>query len=373
MANKIQIKRGTIAQIKAAPRDIAELVYATDTKDLYIGNASGGDTLFLAADNIPYNVNRQAIINGGFEVAQRGATFTNPSYGTYTLDRYRMEAGGVGTFPTSIVHSQATLVAGAIPGGANYYNVSVNGAGSGYGTDAYYLITQLIERGTRYLCGAGKKLVLSFWAFSSISGKKIAVNIAQSYGTGGSPSATEQLIGQAITLTAGWARYTVVFDTQTLVGKTFGSNGDDSLGIRFWLMWGANFSSRFGASTSETFLAAGNIGIAQVQLSTADVPFQPRTYHEELSLCRRYFSKSRYEFVYSYVDQVYTALASWPQRMRVNPTVTIGTLQGVYDTALGVTATAGIKDADGLRTINLSALPYLNQSIRAEVSADAEL
>ncbi|WP_313636729.1 hypothetical protein [Paenibacillus sp.] len=44
MANKIQLKRGTRSQVLAATGAIGEPLYATDTKELFIGNGTGANT-----------------------------------------------------------------------------------------------------------------------------------------------------------------------------------------------------------------------------------------------------------------------------------------------------------------------------------------
>lgn len=236
-------------------------------------------------------MSRQAIINGNFDIWQRGTTATNPAHNTYpAADRWKVLVDGSG-FPSSIVHSRQALTPGDIPGAYYFYRVAPNGAGT---TPDLYRLIQGIEHGTRYLCGVGKKVTISFWARSSIANKRIGVYLIQGYGTGGSPSAAENINGYTWTLTNEWKKYTATFTTNTLTGKTFGSNNDDTLSILFGYAWNTAFMGRLGASTAENFVGAGNIDIAQVQLCAGDVdvPFQPRSFTDELVLCQRYYEKS---------------------------------------------------------------------------------
>lgn len=248
------------------------------------------------------NMSRQAIINGNFDIWQRGTSFTNPGNVVYTSDRWVVNQGATG-LPANVVHSRQALTPGDIVNSYYFYRINTDGAG----TDVVgnnYILRHKIENGTRSLCGIGKKVTLSFYARSSIANKRIGVNLDQVYGTGGSPSAVENIIGTTFTLTPNWTKYTFTFTTNTLVGKTFGTNNDDFLQSSFWVQWGSSFQSRFGSLTSETFVGAGNIDIAQVQICSGDValPFQPRSFAEELQLCQRYYESS-----YSYGILIGTA------------------------------------------------------------------
>ncbi|GGD95232.1 hypothetical protein [Paenibacillus nasutitermitis] len=244
---------------------------------------------------IMMGIQRQALINGNFDVWQRGTRITNPVLPSFLSDRF-LVAGTAdgGTFPV-LINSQLVLTQPELPGSHYAYRVSPNGSGSGFGATASYCICQRIENATKYLCGTGKKLTLSFWARSSISGKKIGVSCAQRYGTGGSPSANEQIQGKILALSPVWTKYTVVINTNTLQGKTLGSNNDNYFQIGIYYMWGsANATILFGSGTAETFVGSGDIDIAQVQVNAGDtaLPFQPRSFGEELALCQRYYEKS---------------------------------------------------------------------------------
>ena len=260
------------------------------------GSVSDGTTELGVNDISQYSIRRQALINGNFDIWQRGTSFSDaPALGIYTADRWVINVNAAGgTLPTTIVRSRQNITPGDIDGATYFYRLSPNGAGSSFGTTAEYSLRQMIENGTRLLAGNGKQITVSFWARSSIASKKIGLRLFQGYGSGGSPSSAEILNGNKWTLSSTWTKYTYTFSTNTLVSKTFGTNNDDVLGLDIFVMWGSSSATGVGDTVAETFRGSGNIDIAQVQVNSGStaIPFQPRTYAEELLLCQRYYFKS---------------------------------------------------------------------------------
>jgi hypothetical protein len=258
---------------------------------------STGSKLDANADPNFTNVSmsRQAIMNGNFDVWQRGTSFTmTAASATYGPDRWRdSTAVDGGTNPT-LTRTRQVLTAGELPGSFFSNRLTTNGAGTSLGAGSYFISKQCIEHGVRNLCGLNKKVTLSFWAKSDIANKKIGINIRQVYGTGGSPTAAEEINGASWTLTSTLTKYTHTFTTNTLSGKTFGTAYDDFLEYQFWYAWGTTYKDKVGAAGAETYVGAGNIDIAQVQLCAGDValPFQPKSFEEELRACQRYYEKS---------------------------------------------------------------------------------
>jgi hypothetical protein len=238
---------------------------------------------------------RQSLINSNFDVWQRGTNFVNPASSSFTADRYAPNfTYDGGTAPTTITHSRQTVTPGDVPNSFYYYRINNDTLGTSLGANAIYQLRQKIEYGTRYLCGDGKKVTVSFWARSSIAGKRLCVYISQNYGSGGAPSAAEDIAGQAVTLTSSWQKFTVTITTNTLVGKTYGTSNDDSLHVLIATMWGATRVSIIGGGSAETFVGAGNIDIAQMQVNSGDIalPFQPKSVGTEMEACQRYYEKS---------------------------------------------------------------------------------
>jgi hypothetical protein len=257
---------------------------------------------------------QERLLNGNFEVWQRGTSITNPTHldalQNCIADKWGVVAVPSGfTFPTSIIHSRQNCI-GEISNASYCYRVTTNGAGSGsLDAGTQYAVYNRIENGTRFLCGENKKLTLSFWARTSITGKRIGVSISQRYGTGGSPSANETIKGNYWALTDKWKKYTLSIDTNTLISKVFGSNHDDYLGFRFEYAWDASYGATIfpGTPTAEGFVGSGYIDIAQVQVvpGDTDLPFISVSFGKELDLCQRYYEKS-----YSYNDAPHTSTAN---------------------------------------------------------------
>ncbi|WP_156158218.1 hypothetical protein [Gordoniibacillus kamchatkensis] len=198
-------------------------------------------------------------------------------------------SNGGGTLP-NLTHSKQNHNPGDVQGAFSFYRLAFDGAGTSLGSGSYHQKEQLIENGTRYLCGAGKKVTVSFWGRSNVAGKRIGVYLRQNYGSGGTPSVTETISGTTFTLTSIWQKFTYTFTTNTLAGKTFGSNNDDYLAVCIMDMWGSGNQTVVGASSAETFVAAGNLDTSEVQVNAGDqaLPFQPRSYDDEEKLCLRY-------------------------------------------------------------------------------------
>lgn len=241
------------------------------------------------------DMHRQAVINGNFDIWQRYTSVSVTDVANiYCADHWRdycSKAGG--TLPT-LTRSRQTLTAGELDKSFYFTRLATNGAGTSLGANSFHGLYQPIEHGTRYLCGDGKKVTVSFWARSSIANKKLGVFLSQGYGTGGSPSTADDVYGVAWTLTSNWTYYEHTFDTVTLSGKTFGTANDDFVQLIFWHMWGTNYANRVGEVNAQTYVGSGNIDIAQVQLNAGEValPFFPKTFDQELKDCMRYFQKS---------------------------------------------------------------------------------
>lgn len=277
-----------VASTASANADTLDGVHASATP-----TAGQIPVLDSAMAMIGNSMARQAIINGNFDVWQRGTSVAGADASVQLLaDHWATYIGkDGGTLPTLTMSRQAQT-AGALQGSYYFWRLNTNGAGTSLGVNSEMSLYQKIENSTRNLCGNGQKVTVSFYAKSDIATKRICPTLYQYYGSGGSPSAGEFIQGTPITLTSSWVKYTATFTTNTLSGKTFGTANDDYLQVQIWMMWGTTIgNTRIQTSvTAETFVGSGNIDIAQVQLCAGDValPFMPKSFDEELRACRRY-------------------------------------------------------------------------------------
>ena len=214
---------------------------------------------------------RTKLINGGFRIWQRGTSFPAPAgaipadSGFYTSDRWKWQFfGDGGTFDlanSDVVLASFTPGQTEVPGNPLLY-MKWRGAFIGaVGGDEELDMSQFIEE-ARTL--AGQKATLSFWAKGDSAGT-ILVSTRQNLGSGGDVS--DLPIFVPIVLTTSWKKYVVVFDVQSIAGKTIGAN-DQYLSLRFTSILGASVAALTGSITVNY---NDYIHLAQVQLEEGEV------------------------------------------------------------------------------------------------------
>jgi len=218
---------------------------------------------------------RNRIINGNFDIWQRGTSQTSSGYGS--ADRWESFHSG----STKTASQQAFTVGQTdVPSNPKYYLRHVVSSVAGSGNRV--LVNQKIE-GVSTL--AGQTVTLSFWAKAD-SNKSIATEFVHNFGTGGSPSTAITGI-QVVThnLTASWQKFTATVAIPSISGKTIGSDNNDYISFAFWFDAGSDYNSR----TNLLGQQSGTFDIAQVQLEegTVATPFEHRPI--ELALCQRYY------------------------------------------------------------------------------------
>jgi microcystin-dependent protein len=164
------------------------------------------------------------IINGAFDIWQRGTSFSNPVTGTFSSDRWRAGFDGSGVTRTV---SQQAFALGSAPAagyeGEYFYRYAQTVAG----TSATFsnVLEQPIED-VRTL--SGQTITVSFWAKADAT-RTVRPIFTQYFGTGGSPSSTTTTSGTLQTLTTSWARYTSTVTLPSMSGKTIGTGNNDCL------------------------------------------------------------------------------------------------------------------------------------------------
>lgn len=209
---------------------------------------------------------KNLLINGGFDIWQRGTTNQGPNIGGYVADRFRCDWSGnaaVAISRQSFVPGQ-TEVAGE-PAYFLRWQQTTGGVGA-----TEHKISQAIES-VRSL--AGKTATVTFWARSDAA-RALKVAVTQYFGTGGSEPVTKAV--EAFQLNTAWTQYTATFQVPTIAGKMLGTN--DFLRLAFDL----------------PLNVVQTVDLAQIQLEEGPVstPFEYRPVAEELMLCQRYFEKS---------------------------------------------------------------------------------
>jgi len=250
---------------------------------------------------------KNLIINGGFDVWQRGTSFSSDGY---TADRWTAAlSGGTATSSRQLFTNGQTDV----PGNPTYY-LNTNCTS---GNNNCSIATQHIED---VRIGAGQSVTVSFWAKgTNPGGGHFNWQLWQRFGTGGSSTVNDG--DTTLTVTSTWTRYTHTFNLGSMSGKTIGTSSFLDLMIR--------------QPAGDTSAAAWSVDIANVQLelgSTA-TDFEHRSYGEELALCQRYYQTCAGKMTTGFGGSYGYSRASFLfyTVMRASPTLSITNLgDGAY-------------------------------------------
>jgi hypothetical protein len=225
----------------------------------------------LGVTEVPTSGN--AIINGAFDIWQRGTSFTNPSANTYTADRFNVEANGTGATRTisRLSLSPAEIIANNF-GDASFalrFNQSVAGSG---GTINFF--RQRIED-VRTL--SGQVVTLSFWAKANAEVTLETPVFSQNFGSGGSSSTFTG--SRSYSLTTSWQRFTFTVTMPSVSGATIGTNSFVDLYLRLPL------------NSTFTF----DIWGVQLEAGAVATPFKRNapSIAAELAACQRYYQRFR--------------------------------------------------------------------------------
>ena len=280
--------------------------------------------------------NRNLIINGAMQVAQRGTSSTANGYGT--VDRWKDASSGGG-----ITQSQQALTTGDPynEGFRNFYRLAnttgTTGAGDTREISTNLEAQDIANSGWQYTSSTSY-LTLSFWVRASVT--------QTYYGTFRTNDSAVYDYGFSFALTA---------DTWTKVTKTIPGNSnlvfnnDNGQGLKLALVpfygtnytdsgytldaWAAtsagsqlpDFTTTWANTTDATFDLTG----VQLEVGSVATPFEHRSYGDELFSCQRYYfdlNPSTNTIIISVPFNATTTntwLNTWlPRTMRAAPTIT---------------------------------------------------
>ena len=241
------------------------------------------------------HANRNVIINGNFDVWQRGASFVAAATATYVADRFKYAKNG--TMVQDITRS-TTVPSYAQSGVRSNYSLMVDCTTADTTIDAgdFNFLTYAIE-GYDYARIAGGDATLSFW----VMGAKTGIHCVSFRNSGADRNyVKEYTIATANT----WQKVELTIPF-TDTGGTWDYTNGIGLRVGFILAVGSNFQttkdtwqpgSYLGTANqvNECDSTANNFHIAQVQFergSTA-TPLEYKSIADELLACERYFQKS---------------------------------------------------------------------------------
>jgi len=319
---------------------------SASTAAISIDNSSGTCTA-----NITNNLsNRNLIINGAMQVAERGLSSTSTGY--QTIDRFFTYHGGTDEAPT---YSQADVSSGTTPytlGFRKSFKIT-NGNQTG-GADASDQLTVAYAFEAQDIANSGwnytstsSNITISFWVKSSVAQEFHGFLLTQ--------DGTNMLYSFSLgSLSA---------DTWTKVTKTIPGNSnlqfDNDNGLGFLLriamfegtnktgsitqnQWGTfdtnlrypNFTSTWYTTNDATFETTG----LQIEVGSVATPFEHRSFADELTRCQRYYQQYVNPCCTGVIpdngSKAYSIGLQFQTRMRAVPTLTItnaGNGQNVHD------------------------------------------
>ena len=235
--------------------------------------------------------NRNVIINGAFQCAQRGTSTTG---GGFLVDRFELNINN--TDNIAITQSQDSS---GPSGFANSWKILATTAESAVAADERVRFRQNIEgqnlQQFAFGTSAAKSMTLSFYVKSNKTGT-YAVNLEQ--------DDASRVIGSTYTISSA---DTWEFKTITVGGDTSGTINDDNgagLVVSWYLLAGSNYtgtdntsygasadgkqayghSTTWGQATNDNFFITG----IQMEVGEQATPFEHRSFGDELRRCQRY-------------------------------------------------------------------------------------
>jgi len=364
---------------------------------------ASSDAVTLATDGtctakITNNLsNRNLIINGEMQVAQRGTQTSLSSGSSYGgCDRWKVQPSNLGTWTLG----QDTTDAPKNKGFNTCLKLDCTTADASPAAGDYLILQQGIEG---YLCNqlaygqsTAKSVTLSFWCKAEINGWSSGTKSFVAELQAGS---TTYESGNLITLTTNdtWQKVSCTFPGMT--GQAIASTSND-LGImlNLWLDAGSNWTTgslstswdnkgnadraaglnlRLGAHTDNNFFMTG----VQLEVGEVATDFEHRSYGDELAKCQRYYEvlymSNGTACCYATGDSTYKWAAMWYFKQEKRAQASVALLD---DAAFTVSGGSGIT-LTGIFTSKDHAMFYYDSGLfrlgdndqHASVKAESEI
>ena len=240
--------------------------------------------------SVPNLGRRNMIINGAMQVAQRGTSSTGTS-GYHTVDRWRIQNGGVGTITTT--QESTNGVAGVSKYSHKF--AATNTASLAAGTDGWIrYVVETKDMENHSFADSTRNFTLSFYVKCSNAGQSSACITSGDFGTG------QYVAPFTIAAADTWQRVTITFPGNSALSSVSGDYG-----LR--LYWNTGAGSDYLTSSTNQWTSAGDYGatgdlqicgvngryiqFTGVQLEAGNVAttFENRSFAEEVALCQRYY------------------------------------------------------------------------------------
>jgi hypothetical protein len=277
--------------------------YPTST-DYVTDGATAMRSLADQVDAVMYSGTpaRNFLFNGAMQISQRMAVGTAitgvTSTGYFTADRWKTTLSSLGTW------SQTTIVDAPTGSGfRNSFRMACTTANASPAAGAALLISQEIEgqnlQAIRKGTASAQPITLSFWVKAFQTGTYICEL---------TDNDNNRSVSRAYTITASatWQYVIITFPADTT--GVFDNDNNSSLSVNWWLGAGSTFTSgtlatiwgtvtnanravgqtNVASSTSNYWQVTG----AQLIVGSVAVPFQFKSFADDLRDCQRYYEKS---------------------------------------------------------------------------------
>jgi len=243
--------------------------------------------------------NRNLIINGAMQVAQRGTSVTGITTSDYrTVDRFRFEPSSMGTW-TMTTENDAPTGSGFRKSAKVLCTTADASPAAGDYIQLYQVIEgqnlQQVKKGT----AAAEQLTVSFWVKSNVTGTYI-VNLADN------DNSREVSKSYTISSSGTWEYKTITFPADTT--GAFDNDNNGSLVITWGLGAGSNYTTgslqtTWGTNTAANrFVGQTNLASAtnnywqitgvQLEVGATATPFEFKPYAQDLAECQRYYYRN---------------------------------------------------------------------------------
>ena len=240
--------------------------------------------------------NRNLIINGAMQVAQRGTTSTATGYAT--VDRFTVARNGV-----SVTQSQESLSSGdPYDEGFRYFlrytNTATNSSAQAFVEISQYIESQNVAQSGWNYKSSSSYITTSFWVRSSLAGTY--------YVHYNNDDVDKFVHNKAFTLSSNtWTKVThsipgdssCVFNDdngrglRVVIVPHYGTDYTDSSSQTdaWFTRTTSNYSPDFAQNWSNSASATFDITGLQLEVGTVATPFEHRSYGDELRRCQRYY------------------------------------------------------------------------------------
>jgi hypothetical protein len=220
------------------------------------------------------------IINGAFQVWQRGTSQTVAGYGS--ADRWRLNlVGGATTFSRQAVPLGTAF-------GPNQPEFHARLLVSGQSLASHVsAIEQRVENVRSY---ADSTITVLGWARRSSGSGNMAVAGLQHFGTGGSPSSNIAVPGAIVTLTGNWEPFAVTLAVPSISSRVLGTDGNDYFAIEFFASAGADFTRAAGLGVQAIGVDLACLHVRRGSLLAAEANnFVAPAVWSTFAACQRYY------------------------------------------------------------------------------------